>query len=134
MADEPRWLPVDVVIAFNRIIVAKPNPPEPHFLRDLGLLESACARPQNLWAYYDEEDVVTLATSLAVGIARNHAFEQGNKRTGFASAVHFLELNGYDVQAPDTELLGEVLEAVVLHAVQEETFTEFLRQFVVPNS
>jgi death on curing protein len=77
---------------------------------------------------------VILATTLAVGIAQNHAFEQGNKRTAFAAAIHFLELNGYDVVAPDTEVLGEMFEGVIIHAIPETTFTEFLRQFLMPKA
>lgn len=62
-------------------------------IRDESLLESALARPQQLHAYAD------LAASLAYGLARNHPFVDGNKRTAFASCLTFLALNGLEVEA-----------------------------------
>jgi len=63
-------------------------------IRDAGLLESALARPKNL-AAYGEPDVAELAASYGFGIARNHPFVDGNKRTAFVSVELFLRLNGY---------------------------------------
>jgi death on curing protein len=78
LPSEPRWLPIGAVIEINRIVVRATG--ERHFLRDSGLLDSALARPQNAFAY-GEEDVIALAVRLLAGIAMAHAFEQGNKRT-----------------------------------------------------
>ena len=61
-----------------------------------GLLESALARPRNAFAY-GEEDIIVLAVALMAGIARAHAFEQGNKRTAFAAMRLFLCANGFDI-------------------------------------
>ena len=66
-------------------------------LRDEGLLESALARPQNLVAYGDP-DFADLAASYGLGLAKNHAFVDGNKRAAFLAIGLFLHLNGYRLQ------------------------------------
>lgn len=58
---------------------------EPNAIRDIGLLESAVARPRQHWAYAGESDVADLAALLILAIARNHPFVQGNKRAGFVA-------------------------------------------------
>ena len=78
MPNDPRWLPIGVVIEVSRTLVTMTA--ERHFLRDPGLLDSAMARPKNAFAY-GEEDIVVLAVRLLAGLAQAHAFEQGNKRT-----------------------------------------------------
>jgi len=72
-------------------------------LRDLGLLESALARPRNLLAHRPEPDAFALAAAYAYGLARNHAFNDGNKRTAYVVARLFLVLHGADLAAPDVE-------------------------------
>lgn len=70
-------------------------------IRDEGLLESALARPQNLLAYAEEPPTLTrLAAAYAFGIARNHPFVDGNKRTALVVALTFLLVNGLKVTAP----------------------------------
>ncbi len=68
-------------------------------LRDEGLFESALSRPQNLFAYEGATDVARLAASYAFGLAKNHAFIDGNKRVAFIAAVLFLRLNGHRLTA-----------------------------------
>lgn len=68
--------------------------------RDIGLLELALARPQNL-AAYGNPDIAALAAAYAFGIAKNHAFVDGNKRTSSVVTSTFLALNGYDIVADD---------------------------------
>ena len=73
-------------------------------VRDANLLESALARPQQLHAYGDPPpDLADLAASLAFGLARNHPFVDGNKRTAFVSCRTFLALNGANLLASDEE-------------------------------
>lgn len=72
-------------------------------LRDEGLLLSALARPENLQAYGENVDLTAMAASYAFGIAKNHPFLDGNKRTALVVAVTFLNLNGYDFDAPSGE-------------------------------
>jgi death-on-curing protein len=71
-------------------------------IRDAGLLESALARPRNLFAY-GEADICALAAAYAAGIVRNHPFVDGNKRTGFLAAYSFLAVNGLELDAPEAE-------------------------------
>jgi death-on-curing protein len=69
-------------------------------VRDLGLLESALARPRNLFAYSEQTPSLTrLAASYATGIVANHPFVDGNKRTAFTVSVTFLRLNGLQLTA-----------------------------------
>jgi death-on-curing protein len=91
-------------------------------IRDNGLLDSALARPLQMLAYGDPEpDLAELATALAHGIARNHPFVDGNKRTAYVALRTFLVLNGTDVVAPP----GERYAAMVRLAEGEITASEF---------
>jgi death-on-curing protein len=73
----------------------------PEGVRDLGVLESALARPRNLFAYSEQEDVsiARFAAAYAQGIIANHPFVDGNKRTAFTVSLTFLKLNGLEVTA-----------------------------------
>ena len=128
MQNEPWWLSVETVIEINRTLVAITG--EQHFLRDQGLLESAVARPQNAFAY-GEEDIIVLAVRLMAGIAQVHAFEQGNKRTAFVAMVQFLMNNGCDVAIEDTLSWAEQVIDFVEHALKEEDFVAAIRPYVV---
>ena len=64
--------------------------------RDVGLLQSALARPQNLLAYGEGVDIAALAAAYAYGIAKNHPFIDGNKRTALVVMRTFLAANGVD--------------------------------------
>ncbi len=98
-------------------------------MRDNGLLESAIAKPQNHWNY-GEDDVVVLAVKLLLGIAQNHPFEQGNKRTALTAAATFLELNGYELDVPDGDPFGNFIERVITGEFSEAEFTELIRPCV----
>lgn len=91
---EPRWLSRADVEALHTMAIERDG--GSHGLRDANLLESALARPQNLYAY-GEQDRFQLAASYAEGIARNHAFVDGNKRTALAASMMFLHDNGHDL-------------------------------------
>ena len=81
-------------------------------LRDAGLLDSALQRPRNVAAYGDP-DVAGLAASLAFGIARNHPFVDGNKRTAFVAAATIIGANGsrFEASEPDVVLTFVALAA-----------------------
>ena len=81
-------------------------------LRDRGLLEGALARPQNAFAY-GENDIVVLGVRLFTGIAQAHAFEQGNKRTAFASLRLFLHPNGFDLAIEDSEAWADEVISLI---------------------
>ena len=95
-------------------------------IRDEGLLDSALARPRNL-ALYEEPDVAGLAASYAVGLAKNHAFVDGNKRAAFLSVGLFLGLNGYRLQASQVAATLAVL-AVAAGEMDEPGFAAWVRQ------
>jgi len=128
LPNEPQWLPVEVIIEHNRLELAETS--ERHLVRDIGLLESAMARPKNFFGY-GEDDVVVLAIALMAGIARAHAFEQGNKRTAFAAMRLFLRANGYDTSFDDTTSWADAVIALVEHRTTEEQFVRAIRPFVV---
>jgi len=73
-------------------------------IRDETLLDSALAKPLNVFAYADEPDIFRLAASYAFGISRNHAFVDGNKRTALVVSITFLDRNGWDIVAPKEEV------------------------------
>lgn len=128
MANEPVWLDADLLIEFNQLEVSVTG--EPHVLRDLAGLESALARPVNHW-HYGEGDVVALAAALLLGVARNHPFLQGNKRTAFAAAEYFLYLNGYELDhGQDSESLAEFLIDAINGDVSEHYLIEVLGEWV----
>ena len=133
MPSEPRWLPVEVVIEHNRLELAETG--ERHLVREIGLLESALARPQNLYGFGEEDIIVLavalLAVALMAGIARAHAFEQGNKRTAFGALRLFLRANAYDTAFDDTISWAEEIIALVEHRSSEEDFARVVRPFVV---
>ena len=131
MRNEPFWLPPEEIIELNRDLVARTG--EPFLLRDPGLLESACARPLNLWAYEEEDDVVTLAIALLFGLVQNHVFIQGNKRTGFMAALMMLRLNGWRLNPEiDSAALADFVVRVLREEMSERAFAEFLRRYVHP--
>ena len=129
MASEPTWLPADLIISFNEGIVAQSG--EPHLVRDLAALENALAKPINYWSY-GEADAVVLAVALLVGVARNHPFLQGNKRTAFEAADYFLDLNGYELTAEDSTELADFVIDVINGDVSEQRLVEALWEHVRP--
>ena len=100
------------------------------FLRDLGLLDSALARPQNAFAY-GEEDIVVLAVRLLAGILQSHAFEQGNKRTSFVAMIQFLMINGYELAIEDSSPWADAVIELVEHRSTENDFVRIIRPFIV---
>ncbi len=72
-------------------------------LRDSGLLDSALARPQQVFAYTESPSLAALAAAYMVGICRNHPFVDGNKRAGLLAALIFLEINGFRLMISDTQ-------------------------------
>ena len=95
------WVATNTVLAMHKRQIAEHGGTDG--LRDEGLLLSALARPENLEAYGENVDLAALAASYAFGITKNHPFLDGNKRTALVVAVTFLNLNGYDFDAPSQE-------------------------------
>jgi death on curing protein len=127
LPNEPNWLPIEAVIEHNWLEVEATG--ERHFVRDYGL-ESALARLRNFFSF-GEEDVLVLGVVLMAGIARAHAFEQGNKRTAFEALWHFLRINSYDLAIDDTQRWAERVITLVEHRIGEQEFVAAIRPFVV---
>ncbi len=110
------WIATEVALAAHAEQLAEHGGGEG--VRDAGALESAMARPRNL-AEYGDLDIAALAAAYAFGIARNHPFVDGNKRTAAVVSETFLILNGHALEASDAEVVvafvalaaGELSEA-----------------------
>jgi death on curing protein len=96
---------------------------------DEGLFSSAMARPQNLAAYGDRPDVADLAAAYAFGLARNHPFLDGNKRTAFVVMELFLNLNGYALEADDAECIS-TMESVAAGNSSAKSLATWLRAHI----
>jgi death-on-curing protein len=118
------WVAPDVARAAHAEQLAEHGGAEG--VRDDGLLESAFARPRNL-ADYGDPDAAALAAAYAYGIARNHPFVDGNKRTAAVVAETFLVLNGFGLAATDAELVVTIL-ALAAGELTEEELTDWFRQ------
>jgi len=92
LANEPRWVTLEAVVAINREEAARTG--QRHELLDRAALEIAVKRPWNVWVYFMDQDYATLAMSLLVAIAGAKAFAAGNERTAYRAAVALLEGNG----------------------------------------
>ena len=95
-------------------------------VRDLGLLRSALARPQQLAAYGDHPDLIERAAALAAGIVHNHPFVDGNKRTGFVVGILFLEINGGRFEASE-EAAAQAVLSLADGSLDEAGYAAFLR-------
>lgn len=100
-------------------------------VRDAGLLASALARPLNLASYDEQADATSLAAAYAFGIARNHPFIDGNKRTAFVCCELFLALNGVALSADDANCVGTML-ALAAGDLGEAEFAAWLRTHTTP--
>jgi len=125
LPNEPLWIDTDQVISINEWIVAETS--EPHRLFDRLLLESAVERPINRWWFGGEIDLLRLATTLLYGIAKNHPFEQGNKRTGTVAALIFLNANGLEWTLPDEGELAGWVNQLVVDELSEHELAELMR-------
>ena len=101
-------------------------------VRDEGMLASALARPKNL-AAYEEPDACRRAAAYGFGIARNHPFVDGNKRTAFVAVELFLELNGFTLTASDTDCVLIML-GVADGSIDQRRFAAWLRKHAVTHS
>ncbi len=123
-APEPRWVGRLVADTVQHDLVSThgglPG------LRDEGLLEAALARPRQLWSYGASVDVAALAAAYAYGIARNHPYNDGNKRIAFVVAAVFAELNGYRLDAPEPEAVDAMLR-LAAGEIEEEALADWLR-------
>lgn len=100
-------------------------------LKDENVLESAIARARHRWAYEPGSDLATLAAAYGYGLATNHGYSDGNKRIAFAAMYTFLGLNGWELEAPEPEVVDLML-AVADHRCTESELAEWIRAHMVP--
>lgn len=122
------WVDPRVAIAAHEEQLAEHGGPAG--VRDLSMLESAMARPLNLVAYGDP-DIADLAAAYAFGIARNHPFVDGNKRTAAVVSETFLALNGYRLTCDDVELVVTFM-ALAAGDLTAEQLADWFRGHVHP--
>ena len=101
-----------------------------HGVNSEALVESALARPQNLLAYVPVSDLPALGASLCFGLAKNHGFLDGNKRTAFTAMAVFLRLNGLRLSVPEPEVVTAMV-FLATDAWNEEHIAEWVRSHVV---
>jgi death-on-curing protein len=119
------WVAPDVVLALHEEHLAEHGGHAG--VRDDGLLASALDRPRDKAAYDPEVDAAGLAAAYAFGIARNHPFVDGNKRTAFVAARLFLDLNGFEYEAEEAESLIVFL-ALAAGEIGEKALADWLRK------
>ena len=121
-----RYLTVEQVLFLHARLIAETG--GSHGVRDLGLLQSAIARPQASFEGVDlYPDLFTQAAALLDSLARNHPFIDGNKRTAIAAAALFLRRNGYQLTASNKEVVTFMM-AVAQGELSLEAMTDWLRQ------
>jgi death-on-curing protein len=121
---EPRWVDSLVVEAVHLDLVrAHGGLPG---LRDEHALEASLARARQRRAYDDAADVAALAAEYGFGLARNHPFHDGNKRVAFVTMGVFLGLNGYEMEAPEADVVTVMLNLAGGELSQDE-MAEWIR-------
>lgn len=130
-APEPLWVSRAVVVVIHARVVGTHG--GQRGVLDGGLVESAIARPRNRRAYDSGVDVADLAASYCAGLARNHGFIDGNKRTAFQTMFVFLDMNGLELVADETEVVPLMLD-VATGVVDEKVLAEWVREHVVSNA
>src|SRR5450432_52512 len=115
---EPYWLTREECLALHEMMLAQYGGSEG--LRDENMLESALAKPRQLFAY-DKPAMSDLAASYVFGVVKNHPFIDGNKRTGFMLGVGFLERNGFEFHASEADAAVQTL-ALAAGEMSEKEF------------
>lgn len=121
--NEPEWLSEEVIIAIHDEQLAIHGGGSG--LRDPGMLASALERPVNKWSY-EGADLAALAAAYAFGLAKNHPFIDGNKRTALLALYTFLFINGVDFIVPEADAAAAIL-ALAAGEVEEEGLTRWIR-------
>ena len=121
---EPQWLLRETVLALQERLLSEFG--GLRGLRDAGLLDSALARPHQLFVY-GKPTKFELAAAYAYGLIRNHPFLDGNKRIGFTAAVTFLELNGCHFTALEGDAVLKTL-ALAARELDEADYAAWLRE------
>ena len=121
--NEPVWLLESAVLIAHEISLSVHGGGSG--IRDYGLLQSALAKPRNLFEY-EQAGVPELAAAYMAGIVKNHPFVDGNKRAGFLAGAAFLELNGYRLFASETDATQAIL-GLASGQLNEEQIANWLK-------
>lgn len=121
---EPRWINELTIILLHAEALAEYGGKEG--LRNQGLLQSALARPQNLFAYQEVSGIPELAASYAAGLARNHPFVDGNKRAAFLAIGLFLGKNGFELKADKVDAT-QMIFRLAAGEVEEKDLAAWIR-------
>ena len=127
---EIKWLPKAAVLAMHARQLAEHGGGTG--IRDNGLLESALQGPQNKYAY-ENADMAAIAAAYAFGIAKNHPFVDGNKRTALVASRTFLLLNGFQISATKADRVRTFL-GLAAGNVNEDELANWFRQYMVAAS
>jgi death-on-curing protein len=119
----PRWLLASTIAAVHEQQIIEHG--GSFGVRDERLLESALARPENLFAYEENTTLPQLAAAYGFGIAKNHPFVDGNKRVAWVATRTFLRINGVDVVAAREEKYL-TMYGVAAGSIDEEEFAHWL--------
>ena len=90
------------------------------------MIESALERPRNKWTYEDDVDLADLAAAYGYGLVSNHGFIDGNKRVAFMAVYTLLGMNGYDLEAPEPEVVRVMLDLAASKST-ERKFAAWIR-------
>lgn len=126
--NQPVWVPLQAIVIIHDRQIARHSGAAG--IRDIALLEAAVERPRNRLAYGTPR-VEELSAAYAFGIAKAHAFVDGNKRTAFVTAATFLRLNGHALR-PDPFDGVQAMEALAPGEMSETAFAEWLARLMVP--
>jgi len=127
---EPVWVLPDAAIAIHHILIGEHGGTPG--IRDRGLLDSALNRAPQRYAYRADTTIFELAASYAYGLVKNHPFVDGNKRVALTVAGMFLELNGYSLNAPESETVV-VIEQLAASEFEEQAFSAWLETSSLAN-
>jgi death-on-curing protein len=126
---EPLWLTLNDVLAIHEDQIA-------HYgglqgIRDRDLIESAVHRPQQMYDFGGERDLLALAIRLGLGIAQNHGFIDGNKRAGAFAMIEFLAINGAWLDMPNDTKLADLFLLTLGKQMTEQELGDELYGFLV---
>jgi death on curing protein len=121
---QPTWIDIDSIHLFHDAQIERHG--GSYGIRDNNLLESALGRPQNIHAY-NQGNMFDMASAYAYGIAKNHPFVDGNKRTALITSILFLELNGYVFTASEAEAVHMII-SLANGEIEEKLYAIWLQQ------
>jgi death on curing protein len=127
--NEPLWVSKKAVLAIHSAQLAEHGGSDG--VRDETRLDSALAKPRNVFAYADQPEIFRLAASYAFGIARYHAFVDGNKRTALVVSLTLLDRNGWDIMSSKEDIYLTFLH-LADGSLSEEELTVWFTKHAVP--